>query len=215
MALAPDYILTTLQIDDCSRGKHPQMRANIGSTLRASALALSVVLASCAGLRAGSDYYAEADFGGYQTFAWVDESPLIRPQSSRVEISPLTIRRIREAVENELRAKGFELTDRQTADFAVSFTVGARDLLAVTDYPPFYRGRWNWRAPYYGASVDVQTYTEGTLAVDVFDNETRQPVWHGWARKRITGSDVDDPIHVAQRWSIASGRSSGIPHWRR
>ncbi len=36
-------------------------------------------------------------------------------------------------------------------------------------------------------------YTEGMLAVDVFDNESRQPVWHGWARKRITGRDIEDP----------------------
>jgi hypothetical protein len=150
--------------------------------------------ASCATIRAGSDYYAEANFSSYRSFSWLDESPLIRPTASRVQISPLTVRRIREAIERELTAKGFtQIADREEADFAVSFTVGARDMIDVDNYPPLYRGPWGWRGPYYGASVDVSVYTEGTLALDVFDNATRQPVWHGWARKRITESDVEDP----------------------
>jgi hypothetical protein len=166
-----------------------------------------LILASCATMRAGSDFYPEADLSNYRTFAWMDDSPLIRHGSSRVEISPLSIRRIREAIERELLAKRFERLDRpEGADFVISFTVGARDMIDVNDYPPFYRGPWRWGAPYYGSSADVTMYTEGTLAVDIFDNATREPVWHGWARKRITGGDIDDPepaINAAVRAILA------------
>lgn len=157
-------------------------------------LALGVSLAACVTMQAGSDYYPEADFADYREYVWMDESPILRPASSRVDISPLTVRRIREAIEAELLGSGFEqVTRREDADFAVSFTVGARDRISVDDYPDYYRGPWRWRPPYYWPNVDVSMYTEGTLAIDVFDNESRQPVWHGWARKRITGADIDDP----------------------
>ena len=49
------------------------------------------------------------------------------------------------------------------------------------------------RPPYYWPNVDVEMYTEGMLAIDIFDNASREPVWHGWARKRILGADVANP----------------------
>jgi hypothetical protein len=152
------------------------------------------LVASCATIHADSDYYRAADFSKYHRYAWVADSPLIRSQSTRVQISPLTVRRIREAIERDLQSKGFELVAaREDAQFALSFTVGARDMITVNEYPPYYRGAWEWGPPYYGPNVNPDMYTEGMLAVDVFDNATREPVWHGWARKTIVGADVDDP----------------------
>jgi hypothetical protein len=143
---------------------------------------------------ADSDYYRSADFTKLHKYSWVAESPLIRSESRRFEISPLTVGRIQAAIERELAAKSFEwVPRREDADFAVSFTVGARDTINVDDYPPYYRGDWNWTTPYHGPHVAVGAYTEGTLAIDVFDNATREPIWHGWARKTIAGADVDDP----------------------
>jgi len=158
------------------------------------ALLPCVLLASCTTIRASSDYYAAADFTAYRTYAWIAGSPLIRSESARVEISALTVRRIREAIERELAARDFELVAaREQADFSVSFTVGARDMIVLNDYPPYYRGRWRWAPPYYWPNVDVAMYTEGMLAIDVFDNATREPVWHGWTQKRILGTDIADP----------------------
>ena len=151
-------------------------------------------IASCTTLRAGSDFYADADFSMYRSFAWVADSPLIQSESDRIQISQLNIRRIREAIERELTAKGFNLlADRDAADFSVSFTVGARDQIRIDDYPVYYRGRWRWGPPYYWPNVDIYMYTEGTLAIDIFDNSTREPVWHGWARKQVIGADIDNP----------------------
>lgn len=158
------------------------------------AVSVCALLASCATIRADSDYYEAADFSQYRSYVWMAESPLIRSDSSRVEVSPLTVRRIREAIERDLAEKRFEpAATRDAADFSISFTVGARDMITLEDYPPYYRGQWRWGRPYYWPSVDVGMYTEGMLAIDIFDNETREPVWHGWARKTILQSDIDDP----------------------
>jgi hypothetical protein len=64
------------------------------------------------------------------------------------------------------------------------------DRLDIQAYPVAYRGYWHWGHSYFGDAVDVDTYREGTLAIDVFDGKARQPVWHGWATKRITEADI-------------------------
>jgi hypothetical protein len=157
-------------------------------------LALSLSVASCAVMRTDSDYDRAADFSKFHRYVWMTESAVIQSRSARVEISPLTVRRIREAIEAELKRRGFERVDvREDADFAVAFTVGARDMISIEDYPPYYRGEWGWGPPYYWPNVDVSMYTEGMLAIDIFDVAMREPVWHGWARKEIVGADLEDP----------------------
>ena len=162
--------------------------------LRALPLFAALAVTGCATMQAGSDSYPAADFSDYRTFAWVSDSPLIQSESQRVAISPLDVRRIREAIERELNGKGFTLVaESEAPDFALSFTVGARDMISMSDYPEAYRGNWRWGAPYYWPNVDIYMYTEGMLAIDVFDKATSQPVWHGWARKQIVSADIDDP----------------------
>jgi len=38
---------------------------------------------------------------------------------------------------------------------------------------------------YGGSAIDVSTYTEGTLVVDIFDSKTKQLVWRGVARGAV------------------------------
>jgi hypothetical protein len=150
------------------------------------------LVAGCAStMQARSDYDSSQSFSGYRLFAWMDADPLIAPAGGTSSISPLNRRRIVEAIETELGARGFQKTsDREAADFVVSYTAGARDRLDVQSYPAPYRGYWRWGHPYFGRDVDVEMYREGTLAIDIFDGKTRQPVWHGWATKRVTDADV-------------------------
>jgi hypothetical protein len=107
----------------------------------------------------------------------------------------------RAAVDKELMAKGFEraATDA-TADFAVDFTIGSRERTEVDSYPPPYAGRWWdlndwWGHPYWAYQVDVRQYREGTLSVDIFDAHSHKPVWHGWAKKELTRSDIEHSQH--------------------
>jgi hypothetical protein len=157
-----------------------------------------LLLAGCAAMSVSSQQYPQADLGGYHSYAWIAEDPLIRPRGAEPEISPLTARRIREAIEAELAAKGYTaVAAPATADFVVAFTVGTRDRIDAMSYPAPYRGPWRWS--WYGAETDLRVYREGTLSIDIFDGATKQPVWHGRARKTITSSDVSDPGPVIQR----------------
>ena len=107
-------------------------------------------------------------------------------------------------VESALGAKGYRLvSDVDSADFALSFTIGSREEIKVDSYPSMsagyggygYPGRWGtWGGAYYGygTGTTVRQYTEGMLAIDVFDVEERRPVWHGVASKKISESDRKD-----------------------
>ena len=48
----------------------------------------------------------------------------------------------------------------------------------------------------YYPHVSEDTYTRGTLGIDIFDLESARPVWHGWAEETVTESDRRDPDRV-------------------
>lgn len=168
---------------------------NMKVVLRAGVAAAALLMVvSCASMRVGSNRHPQADFSSYQDFAWMAEDP---QAGAGAQISALTMRNIREAVEAELAARGYRQVEAGNADFLVSFTVGRRDRTVTSTQTIPYRDQgprdWSW------LDVDVQTYQEGTLSIDIFDGASRQPVWHGWARKTITDADEADPGPVIRR----------------
>ena len=155
------------------------------------AAATLAMLASCATPpQAHSDHDRAQDFSGYRNYAWIADQPMIMPPEGAAQVSPLNRRRIEEAIEKELAAKGYRKTDRADADFVLSYSVGTRDRLDPSYYPPPYAGIWHWGRGYYGATASVDVYREGTLSIDVFDARSHEPVWHGWTSGRVTERDV-------------------------
>ena len=159
-------------------------------------LGLLILNAACSSIQTESDYNADANFSSYKTFAFISDKPLVMAQSAPV--NPLFEGRAMTAVREQLTSKGFQFVEnREEADFVVSFTIGARDKIRVNNYPTNYRGGvGGWGSPYYYNNVDVRNYTEGTLAVDIFDVGQRSPVWHGWAVKTISSADRRNPTPV-------------------
>lgn len=160
-------------------------------------MGLALWVAGCATVMTGhSDLNRKFDFAGLRTFSWMN--PAGAPAAGSAEFSAMTMQRIREAIHDQLIAKGYTQADtRQAADFIVSFTVGTRDKLELDTYPMHYHGPWYWY-PYYWADSGVfaRTYTEGTLGIDIFDQKSGSPVWSGWVRKRVLQSDRDNPNPV-------------------
>lgn len=160
-------------------------------------LFLGISLSGCATIRSGSHYDESAAFDHYRTYSWIADQPLIVGTGEKPPISPLTQKKIVDAIEAELARNGFVLAqNRESADFALSYTVGTRERIESTSYPHAYQGAWGWHLYgryYYDTEVVHRTYTEGTLGVDVFDGKTKQPVWHGWASKTVSTSDRNNP----------------------
>ena len=144
------------------------------------------------------DYDPSHNFRNYKTFAFISDHPLIRGEGAEGG-SPMLEGRLVQVTENILSARGFtRVADRESADVAVGFTVGGREKIQVNSYPETYRtgyGRWGWGggASYYNQQVDVRQYTEGTLAVDIYDVAEHKPVWHGRAVRKITKKMQENP----------------------
>ena len=139
---------------------------------RSVALVLATLaLSACASTPVvTSDTTPGANFSNYKTFVLVNPQP---PGG----MNPVSFERIRQGVENSMTAKGFTKAD--PADLSVILTLGARDKTDVTTW-----GR-------FGQQVDVYNYTEGKLAVDIFDSNTKQALWHGSATQTIDPNKSD------------------------
>lgn len=165
---------------------------------------MTAFLGGCAsGFQATHDHDPEQDFSAYQTFAWISAHPM-KIGATAGAPNPLLEPRIMSAIGDALRAKGYKKLDEpNSADFVLSFTIGSREKIKVDSYPTMaggygaYRGyprHWGWGSSYYGVGTEttVRQYTQGMLAVDVFDVEGRRPVWHGVATKSISEADRED-----------------------
>ena len=162
-------------------------------------LALLAVLAwpgGCATIETGSYADDDTDFGTFTSFSWISDTPHV-PTEPATPISALALSMIETGIREQLTQRGYRFTeDRSGADILVAYTVGTRDKLRMESYPVGYRGHWGWHDPhshYYFRHVSTENYRQGTLGVDIFDNETGKPVWHGWAEKTVTAEDRADP----------------------
>ncbi len=146
-----------------------------------------------------TDYDVKHSFTGYKTFSWAHTPPLIvagnLPVSNEVEAKATA------AIKKELAAKGFMfLDDSKTANFLVAYTIGARDDIEVyQSASEVYdnKDNWLWGKEYHSWYFDMVIpseiragYTRGVISIDIFDNQTKTPVWHGKASKPLSDSEI-------------------------
>lgn len=164
------------------------------------AIGVSIALSGCASsVSVDTDFNPKVDFTSYKTFAWIKADPLISAPS---DFNPLNKPRIESAVVRVMTEKGFtQVTDGSAADFVVAYTVGTRDKIRVDQsYPSHYGSRWGWGGRYWGYAsyndTHVRNYTEGRLAIDIFDVARAEPAWHGFATKNVTSKDRQNPAPI-------------------
>lgn len=167
---------------------------------------LSLVLTACASTnstKVNFDKNEKIDTASYKTFAWISDAKTL---SSSIDLNPVMQVRVEKAIEEAFKTKGYKMVaDADSADFTIAYTVGSRDKIKVDSYPASYHGSFGWGRGYYpyryyGVGMtnetQVRSYTEGKLAIDVFDVETKQPAWHGWAVKRLKNGTQEAPKEV-------------------
>jgi hypothetical protein len=152
----------------------------------------SMVVVACVSVpHTFSDVDGSQDFSSYKRFAWASATPY-DIQSDYI-VSPFVTEEIQRAIQAELITKGYTLTgDPSKADFIVSFTIGARDKVKVTQDIAMVSDidRWTWGQQYYPVQGfetkdRIHQYVEGMLAIDAFDAQRKAPVWHGYGKKRL------------------------------
>lgn len=167
------------------------------------AITILLLITGCASTtpraKVNFDKNENIDTSSYKTFAWLKPSKILEAPADFNSVMKV---RLDSAIEAAFTAKGYQLVeDAERADFTVSYTVGDREKVKVDSFPNLYRTGFIWGHGYYGihsrwelgSETKMRSYTEGKLAIDVFDVKTKQPAWHGWGTKRITNADKNDP----------------------
>lgn len=117
-----------------------------------------------------SDTAPGANFAAYRTYEWTEIAP-------GPGMNPVALERMRQAIEQSMRTKGY--TAAKPGDLTLIMTVGGQERVDIHSW-----GR-------FGQYYDTYRYTEGKLALDVFDTRTTRPVWHGEATQNIDPGRTD------------------------
>jgi Domain of unknown function (DUF4136) len=115
-----------------------------------------------------TDYDHNTDFGRYKTYSWAK----IQTANS------LWDERVKSAVNSELAAKGWREVP-SGGDVAVTALKATHDQQQLYSYYNGFGGR-RWGGFNFGdETTTVSTYEIGTLAIDMYDANTKQLIWHG------------------------------------
>jgi len=168
--------------------------------MRHITLGLGLILAAgCAGRQITTDYSPAASFGQYKTFA------LVAPPDTAAE--QLLDQRVRSAVQAQLDGKGLALADREDADLYVGYGVVDKTHTNIYSYDNGWGwggGRWGWRYHRFGIAWPmyvqrrIDTYTDGTVVVNVVDAKTKQVVWEGEVND-VLSLPVDNPVSATKQ----------------
>ena len=142
---------------------------------------LALLLVGCATITVISDHDPKINFGAYKTFDFL-------PRQGSGFWNPLMVGRVQDAIESELITKGFQRTSSDP-DFQVVFHASSKENINITDWGYGYQSGY-WRS----RDIDVHTYTEGTLIVDLIDAKMKELAWRG------TGTGVvGDPEKMKEK----------------
>ncbi|MFY8272702.1 DUF4136 domain-containing protein [Pseudoalteromonas sp. SSDWG2] len=165
------------------------------------AASLLVLLSACAS-SPDYDYDKSVNFTEYKTFAWFPNATLAKG-ATNYQISELMERRVRQAISDELTAKGMTFTDAANADILVNYHASVESKVDVDTFSTGYSARWD----YWGISHNVQTttreYKVGTLVVDVIDKASNQLVWRAANEGRLKKNQTPEERTAAVQESVA------------
>ena len=135
-----------------------------------TALALAVLTAGVVSAQhVTTDSDPAAPFSTYKTYAWTPGT------ASAIS---LTEQRIHDGVNAQLQGKGMTQVDSNPNVFvATHVTTHAVPQIIADGFGPWGFG---------GGMATVQTYTEGSLIVDLYDATTRKMVWRGVATTTVS-----------------------------
>jgi hypothetical protein len=134
------------------------------------------LLSSCASVKVSSDFDKTAPFSTYKTYQFAQEV-------ASLPIDDLNKNRLISAIETELAAKGFTKADKP--DVVINVKIKAKEKQTATaNTTGGYGGygyRYGWGGGYSTTTINYDSYTEGTVFIDMIDAAKNQLVWQGRA----------------------------------
>jgi hypothetical protein len=136
---------------------------------------------ACSSIQTSYDYDKTTDFTKYKTYAYTPEATNFGPNQ-------LTGDRILAAIDREMAARGFTKSDNPDVLIDLHAKLEQKqDATATTTGPGMYGTPWRYG---YGAGfsttqINVNTYTDGTLFINMVDKASEKLVWQGRGTKTL------------------------------
>ena len=176
---------------------------NIRPVRFAFALAMLGAVLVAAGCESGPRVRAErdktVDFSQYRTFAFAD--PL---GTDRAGYQTMVSQYLKAATQRELEARGLRLVEADP-QMLVNFNGKLSEKFRTTTVPSSaitfgygHGGYYGYRTgiyttwPLYAPETRVDSYSEGTLNVDIIDAAKKQMIWEGVAVGRVTDETMEN-----------------------
>ena len=178
--------------------------------LLAATTVAAVTLAACSsGPKIFTNQSPTAEFSAYKTYNYESVLGTDERNGYRSILSNYLIA----ATDREMQSRGYSKSD--TPDMVLNFYVHTKEKISTTSSPSMSTGGYyGYRSPYYGAYGGYETrttqYTEGTLNVDIVDNQKDQLAWEGVAVGRVN-DDVRENLEAAANSAIGEVLSK-FPH---
>lgn len=167
------------------------------------AIATGLILATgCGGYQVTTDFSPATSFSQFRSYALV-----MPPDTAALQ---LLDQRVRSAVQAQLDAKGLVMSNRAHADLFVGYGMVDKTHTEVYDSPNSWgwgRG-WGWRYYRWGVAWpmtvqrQIETYTDGTVVVNLIDARTKQVVWQGEVAS-VVSLPVADPLRATREIDAA------------
>jgi hypothetical protein len=146
-------------------------------------LLLSFILicfTSCSSIKVSSDFDKSAEFKSYKTYAFAEEV-------ASLPLDDINRNRLLGAVEKELAAKGFTKSDNPDVLINMSIKTKTQTTATATNSGYGYGAghRYGYGGGFSTTYINYDTYTDGTLFVDMIDAKKQQLVWQGRGTKTV------------------------------
>ncbi|WP_105200583.1 MULTISPECIES: DUF4136 domain-containing protein [unclassified Pseudoalteromonas] len=148
------------------------------------------------------DYDKSVNFTQYKTFAWFPDASLTNA-SSNYQISELMERRVRQAVNDELSAKGMSMVTADQADVLINYHASVEKKVDVDTFTTGYSARWDYWGLGYNVQTTTREYEVGTLVIDVVDRASNQLVWRAAKEGRLKKNQTPSERTAVIRESVA------------
>ena len=175
-------------------------------------LSIFFLFNSCSDLKVTAEYDKNADFTSFKTFN------IKTYQSGEIEstaLSMMTVSFIEEAIIDELMQRGYTLSDNP--DIEVYYYVKLKDQTKVVETStnngmyggsPYYYGYYGGYS--YYDSYQVIDYAEGSLIIELVDNNKNKALWQGIGTKSVQEEaanqksiqQIVNSIFYSYKWTV-------------
>ena len=162
---------------------------------------LSALLSACNTVRVASDWNPSVDFANLTTWDFAPP-PGSNHTHAQLYNDDLFNGRVRKALDVTLGQKGYtQVLEGGGASFHVAFFRVVNKKLSVTTmnnywgYGPGwgwgygYGDGWGWGPGGFGSQTFVNQYKEGTLIIDISNDNGKNLIWRGTGSARLESSD--------------------------